>query len=269
MLLLTCASLQPQATPCWPPGSRPGPKSPATSSDMRNLAHQSRRSCLAPGPAPPRLPLLVTVLSGGSSPETWILREGGGRPNYEMCWWLANRQRKLCSFIVVSSTREWSYKHTCPTNTFQCTDQNNHHIWTVQCLFPLSPQLLSFQGKKAHDSGTLPVTRAEDPLSLGLWSQLIWSDCRLALRSRRLNSLHCPENLRSEMHIPDTVAIPTSHSALDITHNRKRKATHKSKIVLCPPSLPRLGTWHWIHHLHHCCEEQSEEWTTGWQKKDR
>lgn len=40
------------------------------------------------------------------------------------------------------------------------------------------------------------------------------------------------------MHIPDTVAIPTSHSALDITHNRKRKATHKSKIVyVLPPCL--------------------------------
>lgn len=272
MLLLTCASLQPRATPCWPPGSLPEPRSPATSSDMRNLAHQSKRSCPVPALAPLRLPLLVTLFCLGALHLKHLnfKREGGGRPDYKMHWWLANRQRKQCSFIVVSSTREWSCKHTCPTKTFPFTDQNNHHIQTVRCLFSLSPQLF-FQGRKAPDSGTPPVTSAKDPLCLGPWSQLtegLQSDCKLALRT--LNSLHCPENLGCEMHIPDTVVIPTSHCALVLTHNHKRKATHNSKIVLTPPSsLPRFGTWQWIHHLHHCCEEQSEEWTTGWQKKDR
>lgn len=271
MLLLTCASLQPRATPCWSPGSLPEPRSLATSSDMRSLARQSRRSCLGPGLAPPRPPLLVTLFCLGALhlKHFSFSREGGGRPNYKMHWWLANRQQKLCSFIVVSSTREWSCKHSCPTKTFHFTDQNNHHIRTVQCFFSLSLQLLSFQWGKAPDSGTPPVTSARDPLCLGPWYNPTQSDCKLALRNRSLNSLPCPENLGCEMHIPDTAATPTSHSALVLTHNHKRKATHKSKIVLCPSSLPRFGTWHWIHHLHHCCEEQSEEWTAGWQEKDR
>lgn len=86
MLLLTCASLQPQATPSWLPGSLHEPRSQATSSDMRNLAHQPRRFCLALGPAPPRLLLLVpvSVLLGSSSPETLKFEERGGRPNCKL-----------------------------------------------------------------------------------------------------------------------------------------------------------------------------------------
>lgn len=84
MLLPTSTSLQPRATPCWSPGSLPEPRSPATSSDMRNLAHQPRRSCLAPGPAPPRLPSLVTLFCLGAL-DLNCKGEGGGRPNYKLC----------------------------------------------------------------------------------------------------------------------------------------------------------------------------------------
>lgn len=105
MLLLICASLQPQATPSWLPGSLHEPRSQATSSDMRNLAHQPRRFCLVLGLAPLRLLLLVpvSVLFGSSSPETLKFEEGGGRPNYKMCWWSAKRKAKFCYFAVLSN----------------------------------------------------------------------------------------------------------------------------------------------------------------------
>lgn len=76
MLLPTCASLQPQATPSWLPGSLPEPRSQAISSGTRNLAHQPRSSCLALGPAPPRPLLLVRIsaLFGSSSLEALELK---------------------------------------------------------------------------------------------------------------------------------------------------------------------------------------------------
>lgn len=270
MLLLTCASLQPQATPSWLPGSLHEPRSQATSSDMRNLAHQPRRFCLALGPAPLRLLLLVpvSVLLGSSSPETLQFEERGGRPNCKLCWWSAKRKTKFCSF----NDRQQFYKHTCPTNTIHFTNPINHQIWTIhRCLFPLPPQLSSIQGKKPmtlapHQSHILKicyVSCLQCP-----WSQLPWSDFKLALRSRRLDSVLSwkPQIQNAHTH---TIAIPTSHSALDPTHNHKRKAALKLTIALCPSSLLRFGTRNWIHHLHHCCEEQSKEWTPDWQKKDR
>lgn len=203
MLLLTCASLQRQATPSWLPGSLHEPRSQATSSDMRNLAHQPRRFCLALGLAPPRLLLLVpvSVLFGRSSPETLKYEVRGGRPNYKMCWWSAERKTKFCSF----NDRQQFYKHTCPTNTIHWSDQPPN-LNNPQMFVSTATTTVIHSRKKAHDTGTPSVTRSEDSLCfvsvVSMIPDVTWSDFKLALSGRRLDSLYCPENLRSKMHIP-------------------------------------------------------------------
>lgn len=273
MLLLTCASLQPQATPSWLPGSLHEPRSQATSSDMRNLAHQPGKFCLALGPAPPRLLLLVpiSVLFGSSSPETLKFEERGGRPNYKMCWWSAKTKTKFCSFIVVSNDRQRFYKHTCPTNMIHFSDQPSD-LNNPQMFVSTTTTTVIHSRKKACDSGTPSVTDFED--SLYFVSAVSMSPAyrvRFQTRSEEQEAGLFVLSWRPQIqnaHTP-TIAIPTSHSALDPTQNHKRNVTLKFKIVLCSSFLPRFGTRNWIHHLRHCCEEQSKEWTAGWQKKDR
>lgn len=261
MLLLTCASLQPQATPSWLPGSLHEPRSQVISSDTRNLAHQQRKFHL--GPAPLRLLLLVpvSVLFGSSSPETHLKREGKGLIN-KMCWWSAKTKTKFCSFIVVSNDRQQFYKHTCPTNTIHFSDQITCQIWTIhRCLFPLPPQLSPVQVKKACDW---------HPISNTFWQLAVFWVCmvRFQTLSEEQEAGLCTGLKTSD---PECTYPYYSRTHLSFCHrspgNSKRKTT--LKIALCPSSLLRFGTRNWIHHLHHCCEEQSKEWTTGWQKKDR
>lgn len=270
MLLLTCASLQPQATPFWLPGSLHEPRSLATSSDMRNLAHHPRRFCLALGPAPLRLLLLVpvSVLLGSSSPETLKFEERGGRPNCKLCWWSAKRKTKFCSLMTDSSFINTPVLQTQYTSLIQSTIRLEQ---SIDVCFYCHHNCHPFKEKKPmtlapHQSHILKI-RYVSCLQCP-WSQLPWSDFKLALRSRRLDSVLSwkPQIQNAHTH---TIDIPTSHSALDPTHNHKRKAALKLTIALCPSSLLRFGTRNWIHHLHHCCEEQSKEWTPDWQKKDR
>lgn len=132
---------------------------------MRNLAHQPRRFCLALGPAPPRLLLLVPVsgLFVSSSPETLKFEERGGRPNYKTCWWSAKTKTKFCSFLVVSSDRQQFYKHSCPTNTLFWSEQPSG-LNNPQMFVSTATTTVIHSRKKAHDSGTPSVTHSEDSL---------------------------------------------------------------------------------------------------------
>lgn len=199
MLLLICASLQPQATPCWLPGSLHEPRSQATSSDMRNLAHQPRRFCLVLGLAPLRLLLLVpvSVLFGSSSPETFKFEEGGGRPNYKMCWWSAKRKAKFCYFAVVSNDSNSLSTSTLQTQYTSLIRSTIRFEQFTNICFHCHCNCHPFKEKK-RDSGTSSVTHSEDLLCF----VSAVSDFKLILRSRRLDSLYCSENPRSKTCIP-------------------------------------------------------------------
>lgn len=209
MLLLTCASLQPQATPFWLPGSLHEPRSLATSSDMRNLAHHPRRFCLALGPAPLRLLLLVpvSVLLGSSSPETLKFEERGGRPNCKLCWWSAKRKTKFCSLMTDSSFINTPVLQTQYTSLIQSTIRLEQ---SIDVCFYCHHNCHPFKEKNrwlwhliSHTFWRFVMFRAcsvHDPSCHGQISNLLWGAGGW--------TLYCPEHLRSKMHIPILSTYP-------------------------------------------------------------